>query len=69
MSEIEPIEEKWNDLNEKLKTCSEEEAKELLEREVATKKRPYIIMRIHNRYNRIRADRELKEYLSNASRD
>jgi hypothetical protein len=53
--------ETWIGLNEVLKTCTEDEAKELMTAEQGGKARPQFVKRIHSRLNRLRYQRERKE--------
>lgn len=53
--------EDWIALNEVLKTCTEDEAVELMDTEKAGKNRLQFIKRIHSRFNKLRYQRERKE--------
>ena len=48
----------WIDLNEALRTASEEQALKLLTEEQAGRNRKQFVLRIHSRVNRMRAARE-----------
>lgn len=53
----------WRELQEVVTECTEEEVVSLLIDEVTLYKRPHIIVRLHQRYARLRADRERQEIL------
>jgi len=54
----------WRDMLEKLPKMNEETLREAINYEVATYKRKLIITRMHQRYSRLRADRERKQLLN-----
>lgn len=51
----------WRTLNETLATLREDQVKELLDYEMANRKRKDMITRLHQRYTMLRAARERKE--------
>lgn len=51
----------WRTLNETLTTLREDQVKELLDYEMANRKRKDMITRLHQRYTMLRAARERKE--------
>ena len=51
----------WMNLNKKMMQLSEEEIMFLLEAERIGRNRPAFLMRLHARFNRLRAERERKE--------
>jgi hypothetical protein len=57
--------ESWIGLNETLKACDEGAAKQLLEAETNGRARRQFLLRIHSRLNKLRAQRERQELLSN----
>lgn len=57
----------WYKLNDALRGCTEQDAKELLELERQGKNRKRFVLRIHSRINRVRADRERDELTAVAS--
>lgn len=54
----------WSETNNWLRKCSEEEVKHALEEEVAAHKRPTFVVRLHQRYNLLRATREREELMA-----
>lgn len=56
----------WFELNVVLPKRSERKVLEMLEEEVNVHKRPTFIVRIHQRYTTLRAQRERKELLKRA---
>lgn len=54
----------WNRLNDTLRSCDEDLARQLLESERRGKRRVQWLMRIHGRYNKLRAQRERQELLT-----
>lgn len=58
----------WYDLNAILPVASEERVVQLLEDEVTKHKRTSFIVRLHQRYTTLRAQRERKELLERAAR-
>lgn len=56
--------ETWIGLNEVLKTCTEDEAQELMTAEQGGKARPQFVKRIHSRLNKLRYQRERKELVN-----
>ena len=57
----------WHDLNAILPVASEDRVKQLLEDEVEKHKRTSFIVRLHQRYTTLRAQRERKELLERAA--
>lgn len=57
----------WHDLNAILPVASEDRVKQLLDDEVETHKRSSFIVRLHQRYTMLRAQRERKELLERAA--
>lgn len=55
--------ENWTVLNENLAGLHEHELKQLLEMERTGKKRVQMLIRIHGRFNKVRAQREREELL------
>jgi hypothetical protein len=51
----------WIALNDKLRGADEDLCQQLLDEELAGRKRKQFIKRIHSRLNKVRADRERKE--------
>lgn len=51
----------WIGLNDELRDADEDRCQELLDEELAGRKRKQFIKRIHSRLNKVRADRERKE--------
>jgi hypothetical protein len=51
----------WIALNDKLRDADEDQCQQLLDEELAGRKRKQFIKRIHSRLNKVRADRERKE--------
>ncbi len=56
-----PALETWIALNDKLRNADETTCKQLLEEELAGRRRQQFVKRIHSRLNKARADRERKE--------
>lgn len=56
----------WRKLNESLASLSEAEVHTLLKQEMEGKKRATILIRLHQRYSTLRANRERSEILSGA---
>lgn len=54
----------WRELMEALPHMNEKELKAALEEEVSGERRKDFMMRIHRRYNKLRSERELEEYLT-----
>jgi len=54
----------WRDMLEKLPKMNEDELRGAINYEVATYKRKLIITRMHQKYSRLRADRERQLLLS-----
>lgn len=57
----------WHDLNAILPVASEERVAQLLDEEVTKHKRTSFIVRLHQRYTTLRAQRERKELLERAA--
>lgn len=57
----------WHDLNAILPVALEDRVKQLLEDEVTKHKRSSFIVRLHQRYTTLRAQRERKELLERAA--
>ena len=57
----------WHDLNAILPVASEDRVKQLLDDEVTKHKRTSFIVRLHQRYTTLRAQRERKELLERAA--
>ena len=57
----------WHDLNTILSVASEERVAQLLEDEVTKHKRSSFIVRLHQRYTTLRAQRERKQLLDRAT--
>jgi hypothetical protein len=53
----------WRELNEKLSVLSEDEIQKLLREEMRDGKRASIVIRLHQRFTMMRADRERQELL------
>lgn len=53
----------WTGLNDYLRSASETQCAELLEKEDKGKRRVQFLLRIYGRYNRIRSDRERRALL------
>lgn len=53
----------WHDLNVVLTMRNERQVKAMLDEEVSVHKRPTYLVRIHQRYTTLRAQRERKELL------
>ena len=53
----------WHELNVVLTMRSERQVKAMLDEEVTVHKRPTYLVRIHQRYTTLRAQRERKELL------
>ncbi len=53
----------WHDLNVLLSMRSERQVKAMLDEEVSVHKRPTYLVRIHQRYSTLRAQRERQELL------
>ena len=53
----------WHDLNVLLSMRTEDQVKAMLDEEVAVHKRATYLIRIHQRYTTLRAQRERKELL------
>jgi hypothetical protein len=53
----------WHDLNVLLSMRTEDQVKAMLDEEVKVHKRPTYLVRIHQRYTTLRAQRERKELL------
>ena len=53
----------WHDLNVILTMRNERQVKAMLDEEVSVHKRPTYLVRIHQRYTTLRAQRERKELL------
>lgn len=53
----------WHDLNVVLTMRNERQVKAMLDEEVAVHKRPTYLVRIHQRYSTLRAQRERQELL------
>ena len=66
LNDVGPLE-NWYKLNDALRECTEDEAKDLLKREQAGKNRSRFVLRIHSRINRTRAERERGELKEMAS--
>jgi len=56
----------WRKLNENLASLSEAEVHTLLQEEIEGKKRATILIRLHQRYSTLRANRERSEILLGA---
>lgn len=61
-----PALESWINLNEELQTCDELTAASLLAEELAGRRRKQFMLRIHSRFNKLRADRERDELRAKA---
>ena len=53
----------WVAINEAMRTCSEKEALKLMGKERAGENRTRVLLRIHSRMNKLRADRERREIM------
>lgn len=53
----------WPELNARLAKLPEEELKRLLGRELRGKRRVHFLLRLHGRYNKLRAERERRELI------
>jgi hypothetical protein len=53
----------WVAINEAMRTCTEKEALKLMEKERAGENRVRVLIRIHSRMNKLRADRERREIM------
>jgi hypothetical protein len=53
----------WGKLNQAIAELREDQVKELLDHETANGKRPDIILRLHQRFNKLRVNRERAELL------
>ena len=53
----------WTVLNKEINNFNEEELKSMLDFECMTKNRKDIIKRLHQRYSKLRGQRELRELL------
>ena len=51
----------WVTLNNELDGCTEKQAEKLMRKEIEGKCRKVFVLRIHSRYNRLRAAREREE--------
>lgn len=51
----------WRELNQFIRTATENQCNELLDKEKSTLNRRLFIRRIHSRLNKVRADRERRE--------
>lgn len=51
----------WTDLNAVILTADEQLCQLLMKEELKTKRRKQFLLRIHSRFNRVRADRERRE--------
>lgn len=51
----------WVNLNEELQDCTEVEAQDLMNEELQGRRRKQFLLRIHSRFNKLRADRERQE--------
>lgn len=51
----------WKGIQEVLKSCTEDEAKALLDYELANQKRSQWLNRFHQRFNKLRGQREKRE--------
>lgn len=58
----------WRWMNSDLHTLSETEVQRLLFMEIDGAKRPAVVVRLHARYTRLRADRERAELLKGLKR-
>lgn len=56
----------WSELIRKVGRMNEEELRASLDKEVHGEKRQDFVLRLHRRYSKLRARRELSEYLSEA---
>ena len=56
-----PILASWVSLNEELQNCTEAEAQKLMNEELQGRRRKQFLLRIHSRFNKLRADRERQE--------
>lgn len=54
----------WRELLEALPHMDESELKAALDKEVGGERRGDFIKRLHRRYNKLRSERELEEYLT-----
>jgi len=59
----------WHDLNVVLAMRDEHQVKAMLDEEVEVYKRPTYVVRIHQRYTTLRAQRERREILAALSGD
>lgn len=53
----------WVAINEAMKNCTEKEALKLMEKERGGENRTRVLLRIHSRMNKLRADRERREIM------
>jgi hypothetical protein len=53
----------WRTLNAGIDQLDEYEVKELLDTEILTTRRPTHVVRLHERYTRLRANRERKQLM------
>ena len=58
----------WHELNVVLTMRNERQVKAMLDEEVSVHKRPTYLVRIHQRYSTLRAQRERQELLEKISR-
>lgn len=56
--------ENWREMLEALPHMDEKELKAALDAEVTGERRKDFITRLHRRYNKLRSERELEEYLT-----
>lgn len=68
MMKLDEVLSTWVTLNQVLPRCSEQCAKDLLDAELSGRRRQQFLLRIHSRYNRMRAGRERKELRAEAKR-
>jgi hypothetical protein len=55
----------WVQLNEELQNATEAQCLELMDYEASTGKRANYMLRIHSRFNKVRAERERLEIIKN----
>ena len=58
----------WVSLNDAIRKADEDRCNDLLQEELAGRRRRQFIMRIHSRINKVRADRERLELADKASK-
>jgi hypothetical protein len=58
----------WNALNRELTNLTEADVLKILGREMARRKRPHMVKRLHTRYSTLRQERELADLLERCSK-